>query len=71
MPLIVDIHFNHNLAVFCAEFIDGVRINPGNIGSKENVKEVVKACKERGIPIRIGVNHGSIEKNSVINMDMA
>ncbi|EIJ4041093.1 flavodoxin-dependent (E)-4-hydroxy-3-methylbut-2-enyl-diphosphate synthase [Campylobacter jejuni] len=62
LPLIVDIHFNHNLAVYCAEFIDGVRINPGNIGSKENIKEVVKACKERNIPIRIGVNHGSIEK---------
>lgn len=62
LPLIVDIHFNHKLAVFCAEFIDGVRINPGNIGGRENVKEVVKACKERGVPIRIGVNHGSIEK---------
>ncbi|WP_281526667.1 flavodoxin-dependent (E)-4-hydroxy-3-methylbut-2-enyl-diphosphate synthase, partial [Campylobacter avium] len=62
LPLIVDIHFNHNLAVFCAEFMDAVRINPGNIGSKENVKEVVKACKQRKIPIRIGINHGSIEK---------
>lgn len=62
LPLIVDIHFNHKLAIFCAEFIDGIRINPGNIGSKENIKDVVKACKERGIPIRIGVNHGSIEK---------
>ncbi|MCX2682296.1 flavodoxin-dependent (E)-4-hydroxy-3-methylbut-2-enyl-diphosphate synthase [Campylobacter sp. MIT 21-1685] len=62
LPLIVDIHFNHKLAVFCAQFIDGVRINPGNIGSKENIKEVVKACKERNIPIRIGINHGSIEK---------
>ena len=62
LPLVVDIHFNHNLAVFCAEFIDAVRINPGNIGSKDNIKEVVKACKARAIPIRIGVNHGSIEK---------
>ncbi|KGI55318.1 flavodoxin-dependent (E)-4-hydroxy-3-methylbut-2-enyl-diphosphate synthase [Campylobacter sp. MIT 97-5078] len=62
LPLIVDIHFNYKLAVFCAEFIDGVRINPGNIGSKDNIKEVVKACKERKIPIRIGINHGSIEK---------
>lgn len=62
LPLIVDIHFNHKLAIFCAEFIDGIRINPGNIGSKENIKDVVKACKERDIPIRIGVNHGSIEK---------
>ncbi|MEB2801642.1 flavodoxin-dependent (E)-4-hydroxy-3-methylbut-2-enyl-diphosphate synthase [Campylobacter upsaliensis] len=62
LPLIVDIHFNYKLALFCAEFIDGVRINPGNIGSKDNIKEVVKACKERQIPIRIGINHGSIEK---------
>ena len=62
LPLIVDIHFNHKLAVFCAEFIDGIRINPGNIGGKENIKEVVNACKERKIPIRIGINHGSIEK---------
>lgn len=62
LPLIVDIHFNHHLAVFCAEFIDAVRINPGNIGSKENIKEVVTACKQRNIPIRIGINHGSIEK---------
>lgn len=62
LPLVVDIHFNHKLAIFCAEFIDAVRINPGNIGSKENIKEVVQACKARKIPIRIGVNHGSIEK---------
>lgn len=62
LPLVVDIHFNHNLAVFCAEFIDAVRINPGNIGSKDNIKAVVKACKAGNIPIRIGVNHGSIEK---------
>ena len=62
LPLVVDIHFNHKLAVFCAEFIDGVRINPGNIGGKENVKAVVEACRARGVPIRIGVNSGSIEK---------
>ncbi|MBT0880716.1 MULTISPECIES: flavodoxin-dependent (E)-4-hydroxy-3-methylbut-2-enyl-diphosphate synthase [unclassified Campylobacter] len=62
LPLIVDIHFNHKLALYCAEFIDGIRINPGNIGGKENIKEVVNACKQRNIPIRIGVNHGSIEK---------
>lgn len=62
LPLIVDIHFNHKLAIFCAEFIDAVRINPGNIGSKDKVREVVAACKARQIPIRIGVNHGSIEK---------
>ena len=62
LPLIVDIHFNHKLAVYCAEFIDAVRINPGNIGGVANIKEVVKACKQRSIPIRIGVNHGSLEK---------
>lgn len=62
LPLIVDIHFNYKLAVFCAEFIDGIRINPGNIGGKDNIKEVVMACKERNIPIRIGINHGSLEK---------
>ncbi|MBZ7987716.1 flavodoxin-dependent (E)-4-hydroxy-3-methylbut-2-enyl-diphosphate synthase [Campylobacter canadensis] len=62
LPLIVDIHFNHNLALYCAEFIDGIRINPGNIGGKENIKAVVDACKQRKIPIRIGVNHGSLEK---------
>lgn len=62
LPLIVDIHFNHNLALYCAEFIDGIRINPGNIGGKEKIKAVVDACKQRKIPIRIGVNHGSLEK---------
>ncbi len=62
LPLIVDIHFNHKLAIFCAQFIDAVRINPGNIGSKDKIKEVVEACKARKIPIRIGINHGSIEK---------
>ena len=66
LPLVVDIHFNHKLAIFCAEFIDAVRINPGNIGSKENIKEVVQACKARKIPIRIGVNHGSIENNTAM-----
>lgn len=65
LPLVVDIHFNYKLAVFCADFIDAIRINPGNIGSKENIKEVVNACKTRNIPIRIGVNHGSIEKKFV------
>lgn len=66
LPIIVDIHFNHNLAVICSEFVDGVRINPGNIGSKEKIKEVVLACKKANIPIRIGVNHGSIEKQFAI-----
>ena len=57
-----DIHFNHRLALIAAEVVDCIRINPGNIGSKARVKEVVKACLERNIPIRIGVNAGSLER---------
>ncbi|MDR2790691.1 MAG: flavodoxin-dependent (E)-4-hydroxy-3-methylbut-2-enyl-diphosphate synthase [Campylobacteraceae bacterium] len=62
IPLVADIHFNYRLALTAAEFVDCIRINPGNIGAKERVKEVVKACQERDIPIRIGVNGGSLEK---------
>ena len=62
LPLVADIHFNYKLALAAAEAVDCIRINPGNIGSKERIKEVVKACKERNIPIRIGVNAGSLEK---------
>ena len=62
LPLVADIHFNHRLALVAAEVVDCIRINPGNIGSKERVKEVVKACQARNIPIRIGVNAGSLEK---------
>ncbi|MEF3191718.1 MAG: flavodoxin-dependent (E)-4-hydroxy-3-methylbut-2-enyl-diphosphate synthase [Campylobacterales bacterium] len=62
LPLVADIHFNYRLALIAAEVVDCIRINPGNIGSKERVREVVKACQERGIPIRIGVNAGSLEK---------
>jgi (E)-4-hydroxy-3-methylbut-2-enyl-diphosphate synthase len=61
LPLVADIHFNYRLALIAAESVDCIRINPGNIGSKERIREVVKACKERGIPIRIGVNAGSLE----------
>jgi (E)-4-hydroxy-3-methylbut-2-enyl-diphosphate synthase len=64
IPLVADIHFDHRLALeSIANGIDKVRINPGNIGSRERVEAVVKACKERGIPIRIGVNSGSIERH--------
>jgi len=64
IPLVADIHFNHKLAIMSAELgIDKVRINPGNIGSDENVKAVVDVCKSRNIPIRIGVNAGSLEKH--------
>jgi len=62
LPLVADIHFNYRLALIAAEVVDCIRINPGNIGNKERVKEVVKACQERNIPIRIGVNSGSLEK---------
>ncbi|MBR3995328.1 MAG: flavodoxin-dependent (E)-4-hydroxy-3-methylbut-2-enyl-diphosphate synthase [Clostridia bacterium] len=64
IPLVADIHFNYRLAIKSAEYgIDKVRINPGNIGSDENVKAVVDVCKKKNIPIRIGVNAGSLEKH--------
>ena len=62
LPLVADIHFNYKLALIAAESVDCIRINPGNIGEKWKVKEVVKACQERNLPIRIGVNAGSLEK---------
>ena len=63
IPLVCDIHFDYKLALACAEQgADKIRINPGNIGAKERVRAVVDACRERGIPIRIGVNGGSLEK---------
>ena len=64
IPLVADIHFDYKLALIAIESgIDKVRINPGNIGSIEKVKAVVDACKEKHIPIRIGVNGGKIEKD--------
>ncbi len=64
VPLIADIHFDHRLALAAlAAGVDGLRINPGNIGSREKVREVVRAAGERGVPIRIGVNSGSLEKD--------
>ena len=62
LPVVADIHFNHNYALIVSEFVDAIRINPGNIGSAKNIKAVVNACKQRNLPIRIGVNSGSIEK---------
>lgn len=63
LPLVADIHFDYRLALLAIENgIDKLRINPGNIGSDENVKKVVEVAKEKKIPIRIGVNSGSIEK---------
>ena len=64
VPLVADIHFDYRLALIAAEQgIDKIRINPGNIGGSDRVEAVAKACKERGIPIRIGVNGGSLEKD--------
>ena len=64
IPIIADIHFDYKLALLAIENgIDKIRINPGNIGSIDKVKAVVEACKEHHIPIRIGVNSGSIEKD--------
>lgn len=63
IPLVADIHFDHRLAVEAAvRGADKIRINPGNIGGEENVKAVVDACRARRVPIRIGVNGGSLEK---------
>ena len=63
VPLVADIHFDYRLALeAAARGIDKIRINPGNIGAEENVKAVAEACKARHIPIRIGVNAGSLEK---------
>jgi (E)-4-hydroxy-3-methylbut-2-enyl-diphosphate synthase len=63
IPLVADIHFDHRLALRAMENgVDKVRINPGNIGSRDKVKEVVRLASERCIPIRIGVNSGSLEK---------
>ncbi|MEA1960026.1 MAG: flavodoxin-dependent (E)-4-hydroxy-3-methylbut-2-enyl-diphosphate synthase [Bacillota bacterium] len=63
VPLVADIHFDYKLALKSIEGgVDGLRINPGNIGNTSKVREVVKACKDYNIPIRIGVNGGSLEK---------
>lgn len=72
IPLIADIHFDHKLALAALEAgVDGLRINPGNIGSRQKVREVVYAAKERAVPIRIGVNAGSLEKNLLLKYSEA
>jgi len=63
LPIVADIHFNYKLGLKAAEVVDALRINPGNIGGKEKIKEIVKVCKARKLPIRIGVNAGSLEKH--------
>lgn len=66
IPLVADIHFDYRLAIAAAEMgADKIRINPGNIGGKEKLAQVVDACKKRNIPIRVGVNSGSLEKEIV------
>lgn len=64
IPLVADIHYDYRLAIAAVEAgIDKIRLNPGNIGAKENVEAVVAVCKEHHIPIRIGINSGSLEKD--------
>ena len=63
VPLVADIHFDHKIALKVADYgVDCLRINPGNIGKEQKVREVIAACKDQGIPIRIGVNAGSLGK---------
>ena len=63
-PIVADIHFDYRAALAAAEYgVDKIRINPGNIGDEDRVRAVVDACRSRGIPIRIGVNSGSVEKH--------
>lgn len=70
IPLIADIHFNHKLALIALEQgVDGLRLNPGNIGPRWCIEEVVKLASERRIPIRIGVNGGSLEKDYLRKFD--
>ena len=64
VPIVADIHFDYKLALESAEAgVDKIRINPGNIGSDDKVAAVVAACREYSLPIRIGVNSGSVEKS--------
>ncbi len=62
LPIVADIHFNYKLALKAAEVVDCIRFNPGNISAKHKINEIIKACKERSLPVRIGVNCGSLEK---------
>ena len=63
IPLVVDIHFDYRIALEAVKYADKVRINPGNIGNPDKVQQVVKACKDYNVPIRIGVNLGSLERD--------
>jgi len=70
IPLVADIHFDHKLAIEAAKYVDKLRINPGNIGDQEKIKQVVDAAKEYDIPIRVGVNLGSLEKDIEANFGL-
>ena len=63
IPLVVDIHFDYRIALEAVKYVDKVRINPGNIGNPDKVQQVVRACKDYNVPIRIGVNLGSLERD--------
>ena len=66
IPLVADIHINYRLAIASVEEgVDKVRINPGNIGSDAHAKAVIDCCREHGVPIRVGVNSGSVEKDAL------
>ena len=70
IPIVGDIHFDYKMAIAAMENgVDKIRINPGNIGGIENVRAVVNVAKERKVPIRVGVNSGSLEKNLVEKYD--
>jgi len=63
IPLVVDIHFDYRIALEAVKYVDKLRINPGNIGNSDKVQQVVKSCKDFGVPMRIGVNLGSLERD--------
>ena len=63
IPLVADVHFDYRIALEAAKYVDKLRINPGNIGNEEKVKLVVNAAKDHGIPMRVGVNLGSLERD--------
>ena len=72
IPLVADIHFDYRLALIALESgVDGLRLNPGNIGEADKVKKVALAAKERGVPIRIGLNAGSLPKTNNKKMSVA
>ena len=63
IPLVVDVHFDYRIALEAVKYVDKLRINPGNIGNPDKVQQVVKSCKDYGIPMRVGVNLGSLERD--------